>query len=286
VSGYGTISSMEGHVYVVEFESGMVKVGYSAKPENRFKGYVKNGVLFGNPVTRTWVSPAHFAPQRNEKLMITFCAERGSRANGGQQGEYFTGVPFGAVQRYAASLEFEPFDRERWRRREADRLSVIRALWGSPGQARHVPLPPQAGVPASTLGEWFELLNKGGAPDDLPEDVADLFDVDLDDLLRTPASVHQRVLAYVADIATCRLDVEALETALAAARSALSEQTGVVLDSVRQEVQDAVIESIFAQSTLRKVRLANGTEAMIRVKSDVSQEQAERLAADYLQPGG
>jgi len=286
MSERGIITGMEGHVYIVEFESGMVKVGYSAKPENRFRGYVKNGVLYGNPVTRTWVSPAHFAPQRNERLMIAFCAARGSLASGGKQGEYFVGVPFLAVQRYAASLKFEPFDRDRWERGNAEKHAALRALWGRVLPSRHVQLPDPSEIHYATLGEWFAALDEEGGMDDFPESIAHLFDVDLDDLLEAPAALHRRVMDYAAELVTRRRDVQQLEQALEAARLALSEHTDIAFTAVRQEVQDAIAESALGLSDLRRVRLPDGSEALIRVRPDLAQEDAERLAAEYWQPGG
>ncbi|MET7795691.1 hypothetical protein [Streptomyces decoyicus] len=114
---------MEGYVYVVGFQSGLVKVGMSGKPKIRLSKYVKDGIIHGNPVTQTWLSPPHMQHVANESRLIKYCASRGLLATGRERGEYFTGLDFDTVRAFAQSLEFprfSPEEQERWEEANQD----------------------------------------------------------------------------------------------------------------------------------------------------------------------
>ena len=86
------------------FKSGVVKVGHAKDIVSRLQGYRKTGAVLGNPVTDTWHSPPDMNSRGNERILIRFCEERGQLASGGKRGEYFTGLSFESVQKFAQTL--------------------------------------------------------------------------------------------------------------------------------------------------------------------------------------
>lgn len=78
-----------GHLYVVEFDSGVLKVGKSASPDRRLEQHAKAGF-----VQRTWVSTHHLGCSVTEREVLSYCAKYG-RLHGGR--EYFTGLNFYSV---------------------------------------------------------------------------------------------------------------------------------------------------------------------------------------------
>ena len=82
-----------GHLYVVEFAAGILKVGKSASPDRRLEQHAKAGL-----VRRTWVSAHHLGISRTEREVLAWCTEYG-QLHGGR--EYFTELDFFAVTRHS-----------------------------------------------------------------------------------------------------------------------------------------------------------------------------------------
>lgn len=78
-----------GHLYVVQFESGVLKVGKSARPEKRLANHAKTG-----PVVDSWVSAHHLGISVTEGEVIKYCNESGALFAGR---EYFSGLQFWPV---------------------------------------------------------------------------------------------------------------------------------------------------------------------------------------------
>lgn len=78
-----------GHLYVVEFAAGILKVGKSANPDRRLEQHAKAGF-----VQRTWVSAHHLGCSSTERQVLKYCASYG-QLHGGR--EYFTGLEFCSV---------------------------------------------------------------------------------------------------------------------------------------------------------------------------------------------
>lgn len=76
-----------GHVYVVEFDSGVLKVGRTGDSDSRLKAHAKAGYFAAS----YWVSARHLDHRATERRLIAFCAERGV-LHGGR--EYFGEVRF------------------------------------------------------------------------------------------------------------------------------------------------------------------------------------------------
>lgn len=88
-----------GHVYVILFSSGVVKVGKAVSPDSRIGDHRYHAAIHGVTITDGMVSDEHPHHSKTERELIRFCAEHGSRIAVGT--EYFTGVDFEAVADFA-----------------------------------------------------------------------------------------------------------------------------------------------------------------------------------------
>ena len=88
----------EGYVYILEFSSGRVKVGFTTNLKARLSNHATTAKAYGASISRTWMSPHHEEARTNEKLMLAMC-----RATDGveAEGEYFAGLSWDAVVAYA-----------------------------------------------------------------------------------------------------------------------------------------------------------------------------------------
>lgn len=88
-------------LYVVEFDQGTIKVGYSGDPESRVRGYVFHANKFRIEVLRHWVSAPHATAFLFEATLIRWCTERAKEVHGK---EWFTGLEFEEVKAAALSI--------------------------------------------------------------------------------------------------------------------------------------------------------------------------------------
>jgi hypothetical protein len=87
-----------GCLYVVEFDSGVVKVGKTASAEGRLEAHAKAGL-----VRSSWASPYHLYCGKAERKLIAFCNEHGT-LHGGR--EYFRDIAFTVACDYAERIVF------------------------------------------------------------------------------------------------------------------------------------------------------------------------------------
>jgi len=90
-----------GFVYVVEFESGAIKVGKSTNPTIRLRSLATMAAVHGTQVSRQWTSPKHAGFATSERRLIGFCKQHGQLARGR---EYFHALKFELVREFADSL--------------------------------------------------------------------------------------------------------------------------------------------------------------------------------------
>lgn len=83
-----------GHLYVVLFDSGVVKVGKTENVEARFKAHSMAGFVHA-----TWASSYHLGTAATERDLITICTNFGT-LHGGR--EYFTGIEVRHAVAYAS----------------------------------------------------------------------------------------------------------------------------------------------------------------------------------------
>ena len=82
-----------GQLYVVEFDSGVVKVGRTENVAARMRSHEKTGL-----VRLSWASKRHMLCNATERQVLAFCNLHGSLYGGH---EYFRDVDFADVQTYA-----------------------------------------------------------------------------------------------------------------------------------------------------------------------------------------
>lgn len=92
-------------VYVTAFQSGVLKVGYTANPAARISQYAYDARRSGDDVTRMWLSGGHFNARTNEALLIEFCAQSWPIVPGHR--EYFQNGDLDLTLSFARELEFE-----------------------------------------------------------------------------------------------------------------------------------------------------------------------------------
>ncbi|MEU9833253.1 hypothetical protein AB0D67_17145 [Streptosporangium sp. NPDC048047] len=92
-----------GHLYVLAFSSGTVKVGRTDSGRRRILQHRAEAARHGVELTDEWLSPAHTGWYQNERALIEHCESTGIRI-GGNKSEYFTGLDFAAVRAFAESL--------------------------------------------------------------------------------------------------------------------------------------------------------------------------------------
>jgi hypothetical protein len=94
-----------GHVYVVAFDNGIVKVGRTQNLTNRLRSHKGDGRRFGITLTDSWASPLHVEWLMNEETLKTIAVKHGGTPT---CAEYFTGADYALVAGAAARLPFTP----------------------------------------------------------------------------------------------------------------------------------------------------------------------------------
>ena len=92
-----------GHVYVLAFDNGTVKVGQTKNATQRLNTHKSSARGFGLTVTDEWVSPLHAGYRANEDALKGIAASLGGTPT---SQEYFSGVDFAAVVEKAQELTF------------------------------------------------------------------------------------------------------------------------------------------------------------------------------------
>ncbi|WIM99959.1 hypothetical protein ACTOB_003630 [Actinoplanes oblitus] len=84
-----------GHLYLVRFDTGVVKGGRTTDPPTRLRVHRSHAARIGVTVTHTWVSPPLTHLQNQERALLRLLDSMGRHAEGGR--EYFLDVPFSLV---------------------------------------------------------------------------------------------------------------------------------------------------------------------------------------------
>jgi len=98
-------SPLGGYLYVIRFDTDVIKVGMSVAPAGRLRAHHAYSRGLGISITDQWVSVPHKQTLANEKELITFCRANASRTNAR---EYFVGLDFTSVIGYAETLPYIP----------------------------------------------------------------------------------------------------------------------------------------------------------------------------------
>jgi hypothetical protein len=92
----------EGYVYVIRFDTGVVKVGQTLNPASRLPDHRADAAAFGVTVTDFWISPSHINFRDNEARLINACVRVSRRT----RVEYFHDLTFDKAVSFAAELTF------------------------------------------------------------------------------------------------------------------------------------------------------------------------------------
>ena len=92
-----------GHVYVLAFDNGTVKVGQTQNATQRLNSHKSAARGFGLTVTDEWLSPLHVGWRANEDALKAIATGLGGTV---ANQEYFSGVDFAVVVEKAQELTF------------------------------------------------------------------------------------------------------------------------------------------------------------------------------------
>lgn len=136
---------MQGYVYVIEFSTGMVKVGMAKNIARRIGQHEKEARNHAATIAHSWISDAHTTWEANERSLISFCSKRfGAPASGS---EYFMAADFNVIVAYAQTLDFPELTAEQVGHKVRERLETEMNRATSPeAQARRNRI--AAGLPA------------------------------------------------------------------------------------------------------------------------------------------
>lgn len=93
----------EGFLYVIEFSTGVVKVGQTADPQRRLQEHRRAASTFKVTIVNFWISPAHSNFLVNEIDLISQCMRVSTRT----RREYFRDVSFAAAVAFANELTYD-----------------------------------------------------------------------------------------------------------------------------------------------------------------------------------
>jgi GntR family transcriptional regulator len=98
-------SPLGSYIYVVHFNVGVVKAGFTRRPSERISRYRWDLSPFGITIDDLWISEPHGQAKDNEKLLLDFCRARADQV---RKVEYFTGIDFQEVVAFAGTLPYVP----------------------------------------------------------------------------------------------------------------------------------------------------------------------------------
>lgn len=91
-------------VYVIDYQSGRVKVGFSREPQARLRTLSAEAKKWGDTLSRHWVSPWCSDATEKETALIRFCQNQTGAA--ALSREHFSGVRYEDVVCYGMSLTY------------------------------------------------------------------------------------------------------------------------------------------------------------------------------------
>lgn len=98
-------AAKSGHLYVLKFTSGVVKIGYTTDPKIRIRTHGTEARRRSDTLGRSWVSLPHPAAAAHEQHLLSFARSRFEPAFGA---EFFQSADFDALVAHARLLLDEP----------------------------------------------------------------------------------------------------------------------------------------------------------------------------------
>lgn len=93
----------ERHIYVIQFSSGIIKVGQTRNLDRRLADHEAGAKNHGHDVLRSWTSSAHSTWKAHEQALIDYCEALFGPPVRGR--EHFAGSDFDAVVNYASKYD-------------------------------------------------------------------------------------------------------------------------------------------------------------------------------------
>lgn len=102
----------QGYLYIVAFDSGLTKVGYTARPQDRITDHISAAAIHGVTPAAAWISKPHANARSNESDLLSRCH---NSATARIASEYFAGLNFADAVDHALSLTFHDSHEEHLR---------------------------------------------------------------------------------------------------------------------------------------------------------------------------
>lgn len=94
-----------GYVYAALYSVGVMKVGRTKQPRQRFSVHKQIGEAFGATITRVWLSPLHLDYNTTEQQVLDQAEHLCTSI---YLSEYFRGVDFDELTSFAEALHYAP----------------------------------------------------------------------------------------------------------------------------------------------------------------------------------
>lgn len=95
-------STQGGYVYLVQFDSGAIKVGRTQNPATRLKAHAASARAHGVKIAAQWVSQPIGNSRQNERRLIDLCNDKFVAVN---DGEYFIEAQVSEILAYSETLQ-------------------------------------------------------------------------------------------------------------------------------------------------------------------------------------
>lgn len=200
-------SDLGSYLYVIEFSSGVVKVGMTTSPAVRFTRHEKVARSQNASIGSYWISPPHVSTAANERALLNSCRRRAKSIGAS---EYFAGLVFAEAVELARSLKFEPRSAEQRDARAEKSRAAIRGRASDFGRLIRLPPPMIRSDIAPATGAVDDKTNR------LICDVLDLHPTMADHL---DEEDREAVLALLIDFRNAEADALELELWLEQVRS-------------------------------------------------------------------
>lgn len=187
--GRAAKDSYLGFVYLLEFDTGVIKVGKAVDPRRRLQAHKSSAEAMGRRLVAAWVSRPHGNYAANERALIASFTHRSSQVI---RAEYFVGVGITEARRIAQALPFEPRN-HRQEAHDKARAEALMAVW-DPGVDRV--WVSQAYVDAAE--RWLRFDRSAPLPNGTPRTVTDPSEVDTPPFVDRDSETY-RLLEQIAD---------------------------------------------------------------------------------------
>lgn len=118
-----------GYIYIILFESGILKAGRTQKPAQRISNHASNAAAFSTSISQVWVSCPHDNFASNEAELMASVAAMATKQN---NREFFEGIDFSDAVALAEQLVFAPIDFEAHEARDQARFQKMKRFLGMP----------------------------------------------------------------------------------------------------------------------------------------------------------